>query len=920
MAKLVTRQLIAVLMLQVGFGLGLALPLTAQAAAGGEGRILGQILSAESGSPLPGAQLQLEGAGRGGVAGIDGRYQLLGIPVGEVTLRVTLLGYAPKTVTGIAVRDGETVRLDVSLDRQMLEIAGLTVTAQQERGSSVSLLNEQRVSASVVNAISAEQISRSPDGDAAAAMRRVSGVTVQDGKYIFVRGLGERYTTSSLNGARIPSPDPERKTVPLDLFPAGLLESISTSKTFTPDQSGDFSGGSVNIRTPEFPVRPTYSLSFSSGYHPEVMGRSILAAPSESGDWFAWGASPRQVPVVANNFSGTSTRGDEVNSVVNSFRNVWTVQEATGRMPISMSGSVAGSRELGYGDRTLGYIGSLTYSNAQEVKLEQRRAQVGTGSTEINRFDGEEGNASVLWGGLANVSLLIGTHTQLHLNNTFSRSSDSQARRETGTDENTRALVRVDRMTYVERSVRSHQLQGQHQLSGVSRVDWSINHAAVSRAEPDRSEFVTWLDPAIPIWFKDFEGAVRTFGQLDEHSYEGSVALARTIGGSLGDPNRIRAGIQYRRNVRDAVSQGFRLQPFLWTPDDPRWQVAPELFFDGRYSGPGDEYFILSRELAGGSYDAHDHLGAGFLMGEVSVTESLRLVGGARVEYYRLNVNSQNQLGQRSNVIKSYTDILPALSATLQLSESQQLRASVSQTLARPEYREVAPITYREVLGGDQVIGNTSLERTLIQNADLRWEWYPRPGEVISIGGFAKRFDAPIEQRYLARSGTNTRTFENAETGTSYGAELEIHGRLDSLHPALEPLSVFSNLTVMMSSVDTGNEGDPKRSMVGQAPYVVNTGMTYFDELRGLSATLLYNVVGERIVNARASGTLVDNVIESSRHVVDLSFRFPVLGNASGKVDLKNLLDAPFEVTQGEIVRDRYSVGRSVSVGLSLRW
>ncbi len=898
-------------------GIVLVLLSPSLSAQGVEGRIMGRIVDRESGEPLPGTQVQLEGGQRAVMAGVDGRFQFDRVPGGVVTLRVSMIGYAPQLVSEVQVDAGTTARVDISLVRAAIELAGLEVSAQQERGSSVALISEQRTSSGVVNAISAEQIARSPDGDAAAAMQRVSGVTVQEGRYVFVRGLGERYTTSSLNGARIPSPEPERKVVPLDLFPSGLLQSITTSKTFTPDQPGDFSGGSVNIRTPSFPTRRTFSFSASTGYNPDATGQTILRGPSESGDAFAFGTSARSLPSAAATYPGTASRGPQVNSVVNSFRNVWSVGEAPGKAPLSMSASVGGSSDLF--DRTLGYLGSFTYSNSQDVKLDQRRARVGAGDTERDRYDGESGTTSVLWGGLLNLSALFGNHTQLHLNNSYNRSSDNEARREVGLDENTRASVQIDRLTYVERSVRSSQLMAEHQFGTRHRLDWALTTSAVSRSEPDRSEFVRWLDPEVPVWFNDFEGAVRTFGELDETSTEGSLKYALSVGSNPGNPTRFTVGVNWRENERDARSQGFRIQSFDWGPNDPRWQAEPEEFFDGRHAKDSDSIFILSRELAGGSYDASDQLFAGFAMAELNLTDRLRLVGGARLEAYTIRVNAESNLANPIVVDQEYTDVLPSVAANFALTEQQQLRVSASRTLSRPEYRELAPITYREVLGGDQVIGNPELDRALIDNLDVRWEWYPTPGEVISLGFFAKNFDAPIEQRYLARSGTDTKTFQNAESATNRGIEIEVVTGLGRVSPSLMPLSLFSNVTVMESEVNVGPDDAP-RAMVGQAPYVVNTGLTYANPRTDMSATLLFNVVGERIVNARASGSMVDDVIERPRQLLDFSLRFPLRGGASAKVDLKNILDSPFEVVQGPVVRDSYRSGRSLSLGVSWRW
>lgn len=885
-------------------------------AAPAEGRILGQVLEMETLRPLPGAQIQVVGTSMGSLAGLEGRYQIRLVPAGSVDIHVTMLGFGPKTVTGVEVPAGEGVRLDILLEMAALEIEGLTVTAAQERGSQVMALAEQRSAVGVQSAITAEQMSRSPDGDAAEAIKRVSGVSVQDGKFVFVRGLGERYTTASLNGNRIPSPEPERKVVPLDLFPSNLIQTITASKTFTPADPGDFSGASVNIRTREFPTRRQFSLSASTGYHPGVVGQSILRAPASSREWLGFATSPRALPDAARDMPPDARRGPQVNQVVNSFRNVWSVQREDGRLPLSAAASLGGSDRLPLLRHEVGYLFSATYSLSDEVALDQRRARAGAQGSVYDAYEGETGTQSVLWGGIANFSTMLGRHTRISLDNTYNRSADNQARRETGVDENTRSHVMVDRLTYVERSVRSSHLRAEHQLHPSHRLDWSIASSAVSRSEPDRSEFVTWLDPDVPVWFNDFEGAVRSFGDLEESSIEGSADYQFSF--RLGDRSHLfRAGGRYRETIRDASSQGFRIQAFFWAPDDPRWQLSPEKFFDGRFATDDDANFLLSRELSGGSYDAQDELTAGYGMVDLGLTSWLRLVGGARVEQYRLTVNSKNSVGQTSQAEREYTDVLPALALNFDLATSHKLRLSATRTLARAEYRELAPITYREVLGGEQVIGNGELERTLIDNYDIRWEWYLGLAEVVSVGLFAKRFQNPIEQRFLARSGTDTRTFENAESAENYGVEVEVMKNLAFVAAALEPVSLFANVTVMESVVNTGNPEDLARRMVGQAPWVVNTGLTYASSSRRTSATAFYNVVGPRIVNARASGTKVDDVVEAPRHLVDLSFRFPFRGGMWGKVDLKNLLDSPYEIVQGDITRNYHRTGRSISFGVS---
>ncbi|HLM66537.1 MAG TPA: TonB-dependent receptor, partial [Longimicrobium sp.] len=266
-----------------------------------------------------------------------------------------------------------------------------------------------------------------------------------------------------------------------------------------------------------------------------------------------------------------------------------------------------------------------------------------------------------------------------------------------------------------------------------------------------------------------------------------------------------------------------------------------------------------------------------------------------------------------------YTDVLPSLALNVSLSPRQNLRFSASQTLARPEYREVAPIVFRDVIGTEAVRGNPDLRRALIQNFDARYELYPRGGEVMSLGVFAKRFQDPIERVFLATSGTPLVTFVNARSALVYGMEAEVRRDLDGVAEWLRPVTVFGNLTLVHSEIEIGDSLSSRindeRAIVGQSPYVVNLGVTYALVDRRMSGTLLFNRFGERIVSA-AEAPLPD-VYERARSSLDLSLRLPLMRGTGVRVDARNLLDAPFQVTQGSVVRESYRAGRTFTVGLN---
>jgi len=877
------------------------------------GRIVGRIIDASTGQGLSDAGVQIVGTTLGTSSAIEGRYTVPNVPAGTVTIQVRRLGYTPKTVTGVLLDAGQILEQDVTLQTATVKLQVMQTTASSERGTVNDALDQQRTATGIVSSVTAEQITKSPDSDAAQAVQRVSGVTVQDGRYVFVRGLGERYTTASLNGSRIPSPEPEKRVVPLDMFPAGLLQSITTSKTFTPDQSGDFSGAQVDIRTREFPARRQITYSLTSGYNSGATGSNVLTAPRAGGERLAFVGNKRNLPwLVASvgNFQQINLNQGDKNLLINTFRNSWSPRTERASPNMSTSVSVGGNDAV-LGHR-IGYVASGTYSLTQDQKSGQVRALAERGTTagatrEIDRFVGTTGSSSVLWGGLVNLSTLLGANTRVMLNNTYNRTADNDARSETGSLENEGIRAHIDRLQYVERSVRSNQLAAEHQLGRRQKLDWSATSSAVTRDEPDRSEFVTALERPTPnapesaLWLNTGnQGAVRTFATLDEKSIEGRVNYQLTF------PWRSR-------------ERAFSISA-AGAPQALRG-LAPEQLFDGRFSQGAMPVFDIAPLGQGGSYDARDRLSAGYAMTEIGITDRIQFIGGARVELDKVRVNAVSTLGSPVSTNKSWTDVLPSAALNMRLTDAQSLRLSLSRTLARPEYRELSPIASRDVIGGDNVEGDPNLERTRISNADLRWEWYPNAGEVVSVAVFGKHFTNPIERVYRATSGTRTVFYLNADAADNYGVELELRKNMGLLARGLQPLTAFTNITVMESKITLGettaSATNKDRRMVGQAPYVVNAGLTY-TPLRGTtSATLLVNRIGERI-DAAGDQPLPD-VIERARTALDFSLRFPVIAAVSGRLDAKNLLDEPYKTVQGTVTRESYLTGRVFQIGLVWR-
>lgn len=904
--------------------LSFCLPLLAgQLQAQSSGRIVGRVVDNEQGNPVSGAQVEIIGTSLTTTTAVDGRYAVQGIAAGPTSMRVRMIGFAPKVITGIIVPDGGTVSQDVALAATAVQLAEISVSAESERGTVNRALDEQRNATNIVNSVTAEQIARSPDSDAGQAVQRVSGVTVQEGKYVFVRGLGERYTTTSLNGARIPSPEPERKVVPLDLFPSALLEGITTSKTFTPDQPGDFSGAAVDLKTREFPAGRMIMFSTSAGLNTAATAKDVRRAPNVGSEWLGFAGSKRALPAAVKNLTSLSNLSQsDINGIIGSFRNAWSPRAASGTANGGFGVSIGG--EDGVFHQPVGYIGSFTYSYGQEVRSDETRSLImanSTGFQPLNESVGGTARSSVLWGGIVNLSTRLGSSSKISFNNTYNRSADNEATELAGNNEEFAVDLDVTRLTFTERTARSHQLKGEHLLGQHHLVDWSLSASRVRRYEPDRSDiaYITEFDPQTgtsqPLeWLGGPRSATRTFSDLGESSYEAGGNY-RLLLGSSANAAAVKVGGAYRTVDRDVDSRAFDITNRGLTEADR--MVPPEQIFAGPYAA--DSRLSLFINANGGRYDARDRLGAGYAQLELPLGPHLRLVSGARLERWDLDLNTLSPQGTASATSRRNTDVLPSLALTYQLSEDQVLRLAASQTLSRPEYRELASVSSFEPIGGVITFGNPNLKRALIQNYDIRWEWYPNPGEVLSVAVFAKRFKDPIERVLVNQTGGLANSFVNAEKADNYGIELEVRKNLSFAAPSLEPFAVFANTTLMRSRITPGNTDissltSADRPMVGQAEYAVNGGLTFAGG-HGVNATALYNVVGPRIVEAGALP--FPDAYEQARHLVDFSVQVPVFQNSSLRLDAKNLRNSPFRVLQGGVVRSRYKTGRVLSLSAS---
>lgn len=928
----------------LGFALAVVLlsAIPAQAQEAGSGRIIGTVVSSETGQPLPSAQVSIEGTNRGTLTDARGRFILSGVPAGTQRVMVQSLGFASKTVTGVQVSDASASTLDISLDPSAVQIEGIVVSAEREQGSTAVLMDQQRTSVAVLDGAGSQEISRSPDSDAAEVARRLSGTTVSQGKYVFVRGLGERYSQTQLNGSPLPSPEPEKEVVPLDLFPSGFLESLTTQKTYTPDLPADFTGGSVSIQTRDYPLNRSWKLSMSSSYNTESQFRDgYLTYSGGKTDLLGVDDGSRDLPAAVadaiGGLRGASSLRDlspaQREAVGEAFQRQFTPSSSRTPANVSLSGSYG--QPLTLGSTELGFFVGANYSNSYTLRLDEVESKystaafdpaiTGSGVPAPNvSYATDKGIHDTRLGAVGNATVRFSPMHKVRLATTFSRAAEDEARNYSGiNNEDLSGYVEGDRLRFVARSLMSGQLSGEHQLPLRSTLEWRTALARAQQEEPGLREavYVRLFGSAddSPFYLRSSGESARYFySDIVDDDLSGGADLTIPIGNWNGSIPSIKMGGSYRHRDRDFAARRFNWRFFSNTVTNLD-EALTESSIVERMSRPG-EFEINEIVEPGDLYQVDDIRGAGYAMVDIPLSSRLRLIGGVRAEHYTLDLLSRGE----SKTDRNQTDFLPALNAVYALTDNMNLRAAYSQTLDRPEFRELAPFQFTEAASLRQVIGNPALDVAHFQNFDGRWEWYARPGEVLSLGAFYKSFTDPIEQVYYA-AASSAYSYQNAVDGRLFGVEVDLQQRLDILGDAFRNFSASGNFAWIDSEVNVVEVGafvptNAQRPLEGQSPFVVNLGLAY-QHPEGLPEVgLFYNVSGRRLAAAGGSG--VPDIYEMPRHQLDLTLSHGLRNGLGLRVNVENLLNDEYLFEQSKngitATQRQYSPGTTVSIGLSV--
>ncbi|HKS05808.1 MAG TPA: carboxypeptidase regulatory-like domain-containing protein [Gemmatimonadaceae bacterium] len=898
------------------------------------GRVAGRVVDGASGLPLPKVRIEIVGSAIVVNSDLDGRFTIVGLAPGHYSVLARRIGSQPKQFDSVAVTSGNASVVNFSLDA--IDIAAVALQsvrveteAVTKASSDASLLAMQRRAAAVSDGISSEQMRRAPDANASEAATRVTGISVVDGKFVVARGLSERYSTTLVNGAEVASPEPAKKIVPLDIFPASLLESIVITKSATPDKPGDFSGGAVEVKTKEFPDNTVREFSISQSGNSQSTF-NVLPFPQRRGvDFLGFDGSGRAPPP----FPADSAFADPyvVERFAEGIRRDWKPRARTTPPNLGLSVNLGGQRPS---ERAaLGYVASLTYSAGFERQPDRFFQFYSDPSADPNRgFVYQDHRTVVDWGAVANASLRLGTATKLGFKNLYTRNAEELYSTGEGFSVDKNGDLCTYQFQYIERDLIQTQLAGEHLLERLraSRLEWKATLSRSGRDEPDNRQLV---------YLRGTSSAQCALGTTNDAWFRTLVDRQTSLQADWSVPIRVlsRDATVKVGGLARAKRRAFDAKLVSFGPGRPDEipgdlvYLPPELLFTPENIG---NYLVLSvpGSLAQ-PYDATDDVTAAYAMVDATIMPRIRVVGGARIEDWRLDLfdGGRRRFAEDTSLrptSRRNRDVLLSANTTVSITERLNLRLAAFQSVSRPDTRELSLDEYVDVVGSCATIGNPALERSTAKNADARLEWYPRPGELISVSGFYKAFRKPIVRVVMGRNGC-TYTYQNATWARNIGAEFDLRQRLTYLPGALSRLSAGLNLTLVESRIaidPSAGVYDPDLPLEGQSPYLANASLTYAGVSNNLMATVLVNTFGDRVVRYgfRSSGgetaTQGPNIVERGRATLDAKLSRSIGRGFTMTVAGKNLTNAPVrfvqDVAAGEVTTGYAKPGTSVSVGV----
>ena len=886
-------------------------------------RVFGTIRDLQNSITLPGASVEVLGRGTLTQTDIDGRYTLDLVP-GSYELKVGMSGYQERRIT-VVVKASGTPAVDVGLGmKAYTEQVTVEGNLDAVSSSAEAQLSARKGASVITDNMGSDQMRANGDSDAAEALGRVTGLSIVDSQYVYVRGLGERYSNTTLSGSIIPTTEPDKKVVPLDLFPTGLIDSVQVAKTYSPDQSADFAGGLVQITPMKFPTRRVFDLSIGARHSSTATGKSIPLSPLGKRDYLGFDDGARALPSsfpdnkIVRQGVYSPTVGflpADITAAGQSLENRWSPARQDGRMGQAFSAV--------FGDRfgKLGVVASLSQSYKETYVEEQRRFfRIGDGEEleAVSDYAMQTAVQKAQLGGVLSLAYQFSPNNRISLENFYTHTGRDEGRMFQGPNTENNFIYRNERLQYIEEGLLSTGLTGEHFLSGLSnsRLDWRVSFARATRDEPDLRETLYQQNingTGAFLLADESQSGFRMFNGLEDDTLDVSAnwSVLKAVSGRSA---QIKFGANYVERTRDFSSRRFRFIPNSANTGSAvpiNLSQSPETLFASQNIGSVFRFNEETRPVD--AYDGNMKTMAGYGMVDLALSDKVRFAGGVRVEDYDQVVNTFDPfglfLGEVSAQIKN-TQVYPGANLIFAVKPDTNLRMSYSRTVNRPEFRELAAFEFTDVVGNRAVRGNPELTEARIQNADVRLERLSGGRNVLAISGFFKDFDAPIERVVLAGAHPIV-TFQNADNARNLGVELEA-ARQFGPNFFLNLNYTFVDSTITLSPEQRTVQTSLERSLAGQSKNLFNAMAEV--NVRGFSTSVLYNYFGDRISDVGSNGA--PDIVEQGRGSLDvvLAKRF---GKVGFRLTLENLTDAEYLFTQGPEEQRVYKLGRVTAFSIN---
>ncbi|MDN5292558.1 MAG: hypothetical protein PWQ06_2797, partial [Anaerophaga sp.] len=911
-----------------------------------KGTIRGTVYDGSTGETLVGVSVVIKGTYIGTATDLDGQFSIETEP-GTYDLQLSFISFQPLTIEGVEVKPNEVTLLNnLQLKESTVELEDVVVTAKAIQNTEAALQTMKRKSTVMLDGISAARMELTGDGNAVEAAKRVTGVTVEEGKYIYVRGLGDRYSKTTLNHVDIPGLDPDRNSLQMDIFPTNLIDNIIVSKNFTADMPADFTGGLLNVTTKDFPEKKIFNVSAGTAFNPDVhFNDNFLTYEGGDTDFLGFDDGTRALPDRARQpniptpVSGASQ--EEVVNFINSFNPQLAAKRQTSLLDYNLGLSYGNQITLDKGSAKapkLGYIFSLSYKSEylfdDNVQYGEYQKSIDPDTYEMRYAtlqNGEMGERNVLVGLMGGIAYKTNFNkirfTAMHLQNGLSRAGKFSIDNDASAVGQSGYYAESDNLEYNQRSLTNLLLNGTHVfLESGWEIDWRLSPTFSTSDDPDIRKTAFTFRTDNDVMFNAGAGGnpTRIWRELSEMNATARIDVTKEYR-FAGEDAALKFGVSHNYKQRDYEILLFNVQFFAgqsWDEPDASQVLNPENLYPNT---PNAIYYQSGNNNPNpNAYKSNVNNTAAYLSNEFSPFNNLKTILGVRMENYvqrhtgrdqsYASGDTRNGRNLDNDKVLESLDFFPSVNLIYALTEQQNLRASWSQTIARPSFKELSFAQILDPLSNRIFNGSLfpysdwdgNLQETHINNMDVRWELFGDRAQNVSASVFYKQFDKPIELVRIPEQQTSTEYQpRNVGDGQLYGLEFEFSKNLDFVSPLLRYFNVNSNLTLVESKIEmtdaeyqsrkayekTGETVDDTREMAGQSPWVINAGLTYNNYETGLAAGLFYNVKGETL-SIVGAGLFPDIYIESF-HSLNFSLNKKFGEEQNTKVELKvsNILD-----------------------------